>query len=209
MPVDRSLPPPRLSRRASVSEIVRHFREAFGVRVDLEGLELLAPLARLRLAGARLPEPPEAVLLDRILQVVPLIFLAAVDRVLIVDSGETGRLGSFDSGIVRVRTPALHLHQEDPDINGHFSLFTTTVLHEIGHAAYERILSKSQCDLVLTSYLAFLDRFPVTPAGEPSEAGVQHHFVAVLLTAILGQPTPFRSVAYARSVLADLRLISL
>jgi hypothetical protein len=204
MPVDRPLPPPRLSLRASAGEIVQHFPERSGVRVDLAALDALPALERLSLAGARLPEPPEAVLLDRVLQLVPAPLLAAVDRILIVDTGETGRPGSYLGRIVRVRTPALRLREGDPVYGGQFSVFTTTVLHEIGHAVYEELLTPRQRDLVLVDYISFLERSGAPSDGEPTEAGVQHHLSALLLTALLGYSKPFMSVVYARSVLAEI-----
>jgi hypothetical protein len=74
------------------------------------------------------------------------------------------------------------------------------------HAAYEELLTNRQRELVLASYTAFLDQFG-TPPGEPTESGVQHHLVALLLTAVLGRGTPYRSVAYARSVLDEVGLL--
>ena len=183
MPADRSLPRAQLSPRASPDEIVRHFATDVGVRVDLRELVALPALERLSLAGARLPEPPEAVLLDRVLQLVPAPLLAAVDRVLIVDTGETGRPGTYHGRIVRIRTPALDLRRGDPDLENRFSLFTTTVLHEIGHAIYEEWLTPEQRDVVLDDYISFLARSGAPTEGEPREIGVQHHFVALLLTA--------------------------
>lgn len=170
-----------------------------GVRVDLHALDALPALERLSLAGARLPEPPEAVLLDRVLQLVPAPLLAAVDRVLIVDTGETARPGSYHGRMVRIRTPALDLRRGDPDYGNRFSVFTTTVLHEIGHAVYEELLTPRQRDLVLDDYIAFLDRSGASTEGEPTEAGVQHHLVAVTLTALLGYGRPFISVSQARA----------
>ena len=206
MPVDDVLPPSRLSAHASEDEIVRYFPAAFGVRVDVEGLEALPALVRLSLAGARPPEPLEAALLDRVLQLVPTPLLAAVDRVLIVDTGETGRPGTYGGRIIRIRTPALQLRTADPDFGGDFSVFATTVIHELGHAVYDELFTDRQRDLVLASYVAFLDQFGTPVSGEPTEVGVQHHFVGLLLTAILGHGTPFRSVAYARSALDELGL---
>src|SRR4051794_15464196 len=158
MPLDRALPP-RRPARPNAEQIARHFVETFGVGVDPADLETLPAHVRLGLAGARLPEPPEAALLDRVLQLIPAQLLKAVDRVLIVDTGETGRPGSYDARIVRIRTPALDLRRADPEYGNEYSVFTTTVIHELGHAVYEELLTDHQRDLVLASYAAFLDQF--------------------------------------------------
>ena len=55
------------------------------------------------------------------------------------------------------------------------------------------------------SEAALLDQFGAPP-GTPTESGVQHYFVALLLAALLGRGTPFRSVAYARSTLDEIGL---
>src|SRR5438067_2290547 len=102
MPLDDELPPSRLPLDVQADEIAQHFLAAFGVRVDVEGLDALPGWERLSLAGARLPEPPEAVLLDRVLQLVPRALLVAVERIVIVQSRGTARYGGSRSGIVRV-----------------------------------------------------------------------------------------------------------
>lgn len=204
MPLDDTLHPSRLPTRATVQQLVNHFPSEHDVRVDLVGLGVLLPQVRLGLAGARLPEPSEAALLDRVLQLVPAPLLACVDRVLIVDTGETGRLGTYERRIVRIRTPALRLRDGDPVYGRRFSLFTTTVLHEIAHAVYEEWLTPPQRELLLDDYISFLARSGAETEGEPRESGVQHHFVALMLTALLGYTRPFMSVAYARSMLREL-----
>jgi hypothetical protein len=195
MPPDDALPPSRLPASPSAEQIARHFVSTFGVRVDLDALPAAS---RLSLAGARVPEPPEAALLDRVLQLVPAPLLTAVDRILVVDRGETGRAGSYDSRIIRIRTPALNLREGDPIYRRRFSLFTTTVLHELAHAVYEEWLTPEQRDLVLDDYIAFLERSGAPTEGEPSETGVQHHLAAIMLTALLGYSRPFISVSQAR-----------
>lgn len=207
MALDQSLPSSRLSLRDSVDEIVRHLPAACGVRVDLEGLEALPASARLSLVGARPPEPPEAALLDRVLQIVPAPLLEAVDRVLIVDTGETGRPGSYDGRIIRIRTPALNLRNGDPEFGNDFSVFTTTVVHELGHAIYEELLTEHQREIILDDYIMFLERSGAPTEGEPTETATQHHLAALLLTALLGCSKPLMSVTYARSVLAELGVL--
>jgi hypothetical protein len=206
MSLDRALPPSQLPTHPNAAQIARYFAERCGVRVDLAGLDMLPAYVRLSLQGARLPEPPEAAMLDRVLQLIPTPLLKAVDRVPVVDTGETGRPGSYDARIIRVRTPALKLRNGDPEYGKEFSIFTTTVIHELGHAVYEELLTDHQRDLVLASYVAFLDQLGTPPADEPTDAGVQNHFVALLLTVLLGRGTPFRIVAYAQSVLDEVGL---
>jgi hypothetical protein len=202
MPPDHALPPSRLPARSSADQIAHYFAATHGVRVDLGALDLLPAHVRLSLAGARPPEPPEAALLDRVLQVIPAPLLRAVDRLLIVDTGETGRPGSYDDRTIRIRTPALDLSRGDPEYGNEFSVFTATVIHELGHAVYEELLNEQQRDLVLASYAAFLDQLGV-PAGEPTVPGTQHHLSALLLTALLGHGRQLMSVTYAQSVLAE------
>jgi len=80
-------------------------------------------------------------------------------------------------------------------------VFTTTVVHELGHAVYEELLTDGQRELLLGDYVAFLDKLPRPPANEPTTDGVQHHLIALLLAATLGYGTLFVSVARARSSL--------
>jgi hypothetical protein len=68
MPLDETLLPPRLSIGATQEEIVAFFAATFGVRV---GLSDLPAGERASLAGARVPRPDEARLLDRVLQMLP------------------------------------------------------------------------------------------------------------------------------------------
>jgi hypothetical protein len=204
MPLDRVLPLSQLPADATTDQIARHFAQAWGLRVDLSELHVLPAYVRLSLAGARPPEPPEAALLDRVLQVVPTSLLTAVDRLLIVDTGETGRPGSYDSRIIRIRTPALDLRRGDPEYGNEFSAFTTTVVHELGHAVYEELLHERQREILLEDYIMFLERSSVPTEGEPTEPGTQHHLAALLLAALLGYGKPLMSVTYARLVLAEL-----
>ena len=207
MPLDRALPPSRLPAHSSAEQVARYFVQTSGVRVDLVGLDVLPAHVRLSLAGARLPEPPEAALLDRVLQLVPAPLRMAVDRVLIVNTGETGRPGSYDGRIIRIRTPALDLRRGDPEYGNQFSVFTTTVIHEVGHAAYEELLAMRQRETLLEDYILFLERSGAFAEGEPTETGTQHHLAALLLTALLGHSKPLMSVAYGRSVLAELGIL--
>jgi hypothetical protein len=180
MPLDASLPASQLAR-ATAEEILRHFHAAYSVRVDLEDV----PAAeRLSLVGARLPEPPEARLLDRVLQVVPPGLRRAVDRILIVDNGVAGQYGGYRSGIIRIYTPALRLTLADPAAASRYSYFTTTVLHELGHAVYDR-LSADQRGAVADLYLDFL--IEGLPASvEPTPKGAEHYFVDLVVAALLG-----------------------
>ena len=203
MPLDASLPPPRLPRNAGLDEIVRHFPAAFGVRVDLDDLprgELL------RLAGARLPEPPEARLLDRALQLVPPPLLRAVDRILMVDSGLTGTYGMYLNGLIGLHSPALRVHDADPRYGGRLSYFSTTVVHEVRHAVYARELTPAQRASIVELYLTRFVQSAFPDASEPSEAGAEHYFVDMFVAALLGQGGEFLRAGEARERLRVLGL---
>ena len=208
MSPDHALPPSRLPAHPGARQIAQHFAETYGVRIDLGALDLLPAYVRLSLAHARPPESPEATLLDRVLQLVPAPLLEAVDRVLIVDTGETGRPGSYDYRIIRIRTPALDLRRGDPEYGNEFSVFTTTIVHELGHAVYEELLTLRQREILLDDYLLFLERSGAPPESEPTETGTQHHLATLLLTALLGHGKRLMSVVYARSVLAELGILA-
>ena len=184
MPLDDALPPSRLPLDPARGQIVAHFQTAYGVRVDWHDM---TRTERLGLAGARLPEPPEAHLLDRVLQVVPPFLLRTVQRILIVDNGTVGRFGGYLAGIVRLYSPALRLTAADPNFGGRFSYFTTTVLHEIGHAVYSEALGDEQRQRVVDLYLAELIATADTDDAlvEPSDAGAEQYFVALLTSALL------------------------
>ena len=66
-------------------------------------LESLLATVRSSIRGTRLPELPEAVLLDRVLQLVDRHVRAVVERVLLIAGGETVRMGGFAAGIGRLR----------------------------------------------------------------------------------------------------------
>lgn len=204
MPRDDTLPISRLPARATARQVTGHFPAEYGARIDLDGLEALPPQERLSLVGARLPEPPEAVLLDRVLQLVPPHMLAVVERVLIIASGETARLGGFDAGIVRIRTPVLALRQGDGEYGNRFSRFTTTVLHEIGHAVFERWLTTEQRTAVVNAYLDDLARSREVARVDPSDREAQHYFISLLLPVLLGSGMPPLSSGEARRRLAAL-----
>src|SRR5262245_60780651 len=144
MPFDDSLVPSRLPALPSAAQIVQHFPLAFGVRVDVEGLDTFPALERLRLKHARPPEPPEAVLLDRVLQLAPPALLVPIRRVLILGTRGTARMGGHRQGIVRVSAQEARTREGDARYGNRFSLFTTTVLHEIGHAVWDLCLTPAQ-----------------------------------------------------------------
>jgi hypothetical protein len=195
MPLDETLPPSRLTPRTGSEEIVRHFVAAFGVRVDVDGLEHLPRPVRLRLTGVRLPEPPEAVLLDRVLQALPLVVLGTVERVLIVDNGTMGHLGVYSGGVIRIGTDALLLRQPDREFAGRLSVFAGTVLHEFGHAAYERVLTPAQRSASEDLYLASLEADD-NDAAAPTVDEAEHHFVALFVAAAAGLGYgPYRAVS--------------
>ena len=183
MPRDDPLPPSRLPPRVSQDEIVDHFAAVCGVRTDLEDVDTLPPWLRLRLADARLPEPPEARLLDRALQVVPRAVLQLVSRIFIVDAGITAHLGAYGGGVIRLGSGALRLRLPDEQFPKHLSILTGTVLHEFGHAAYQDLLTPAQRSAADVLYLQYLlgPGHRVTADLTPGEA--EHHFVALFVAA--------------------------
>jgi hypothetical protein len=173
------------------------------------GLDAPAAQERLRLAGARLPEPPEAVLLDRVLQVVPAALLEPIERVLIVQSRGTARMGGHRNGIVCVSAQEARLREGDVGYGGGFSLFTTTVLHEIGHAVWDLHLTAAQRTQLGDDYLGTLveeeEEGEVAP-DRPSESEAEHFFVDLFVAALLGQGRPGSGAGAARRRLAVLGL---
>jgi hypothetical protein len=141
MPFDYTLPESRLPAFPGLDQILGHFPAAFGIRVDSDGLDRLPVLEHQRYAAARPPEPPEAVLLDRVLQVVPPSLLQGIERILVVPTRGTARPGGYLNGVASVSAAEADVRRPDPIYGGHFSVFTTTVLHEIGHAVFETVLT--------------------------------------------------------------------
>jgi hypothetical protein len=206
MPLDDTLPPSRLPTFAEFDQILTHFPAAFDIRVDTEGLDLLPPLDRQRYAGARPPEPPEAVLLDRVLQIVPPSLLKSVERIVTLRTRGTARLGGSLLGIVALSAEEARLRERDVRFTGNFSLFTTTVLHEVGHAVFDAFLSEAQRGQVERDFFELLDKMGVIPPGEPSPSGIEHHFVGYFIAAVLGHAEPPISAGEARRYLAHLGL---
>lgn len=204
MPLDDTLPPSRLPANPTAAEIVRHFPSSFGVPVDVEGVGALPALERLSLAGARLPEPPEAVLLDRVLQLVPAELIRTVKRLVIVQSRGTARFGGSRSRIVRLSAQEARIGEGDYRYGDRFSLFSTTVLHEIGHVVFEACLSVEQHAQLSDEYLEELDARPRIPPGEPTQLGLEHYFIRFFVAALLGRGEPPLSGSAARRRLAEL-----
>src|SRR5258707_401752 len=152
MPLDDELPPSRLPSQVQAQQIARHFPEAFGVRVDLDDLDTLPALERQSLFGARLPEPPEAVLLDRVLQLIPKALLAPAERLVMLPSRGTARPGGSRSRIVRLSAQEARVREGDPRYGRAFSMFTTTLLHEIGHLVFAETLAETQREQVSADY---------------------------------------------------------
>ncbi|MBI3970823.1 MAG: hypothetical protein HY332_06000 [Chloroflexi bacterium] len=187
MPLDDDLPPSRLPSHVPARQVVEHFPGAFGIRVHVDDLNALPTLERQSLSGARLPEPPEAVLLDRVLQLVPLELLQAVERIVILQTRGTARQGGSRSRAIRLSAQEARVREGDPRYGRAFSLFTTTVLHEIGHVVFAEVLTETQREQVYADYMDDLERLPVLPASEPSQAGLEHYFIRYFIAALLGR----------------------
>lgn len=179
--LDHSFPAARLPVNSTSDHIVQHFQKTFGVRVDVS--DLPPDVARAS-TGARIPDPAEAMLLDRILQIIPLSWIAWVDRIIIVDNGETARDGSYLSRTVFIRTPALNLRLRDPEFSGKYSRFTVTVLHKIGHAVYQS-LTRNQRQQVTEHYLDTLIGLHEERLAGLAETAAEHHFVNLCVAALL------------------------
>jgi hypothetical protein len=184
MPLDDVLPPTQLPPTCGASEIVAHFASAFDVRVDVDDLDALPAHVRLRLTGVRLPEPPEAIVIDRALQVVPKAMLQLIDRILIVDSGVIGHLGIYFRGVIRLGTAALRPHQPNHQFGRRLSILSGSLLHEIGHAVYEQLTPAQRFDAE-SLYLDFAERPNELHARVTAEEA-EHHFVALFVAATTG-----------------------
>ncbi len=202
MPFDDTLPPSRLPALPELGQVLAHFPSTFGIRVDTDGLELLPVLERQRYAAARPPEPPEAALLDRALQLVPLRLLRGVERIVVLPTRGTARPGGYLNGIVSVSAAEADVRRSDPIYGDRFSVFTTTVLHEIGHAIFQTALTGAQQELVWSGYLEALEARGDVPADEPSEDGAEHDFIRFFLPAILGYGGPWNPAGVSRRKLA-------
>jgi hypothetical protein len=184
MPRDDTLPPSRLPPFATAEHIVRHFSEECGVRVDVNDLDALPSRMRLRLSGVRLPEPPEAALLDRVLQVVPSAVFKLVIRMLIVDAGITAHLGVYGRGVIRLGTGALRLRLPDEQFADQLSILTGTLLHEFGHTVFQDLLTPAQRRAAEALYLDYLIGPGRHSASDLTPGEAEHHFVALFVAAL-------------------------
>jgi hypothetical protein len=202
MPFDDTLPPSRLPAFPELDQILAHFASTSGIRVDTDGLDRLPAVERQRYAAARPLEPPEAALLDRVLQLVPPRLLRGVKRIVVLPTRGTARPGGYLNGIVSVSAAEADVGRTDAEYGNRFSVFTTTVLHEIGHAIFDTVLSPEQQEAVRTDYLEELTDLGDLSAGEPSEDGAQHYFIAFFVAAVLGYGRPPRTAGVSRRKLA-------
>jgi hypothetical protein len=203
MPLDETLPPSRLPAFPELDQILAHFPAAFGIRVDTDGLDQLPAVERQRYATARPPEPPEAVLLDRVLQLVPLGLLRRVERIVVLPTRGTARPGGYFDGILSLSAAEADARRPDSEYEHRFSVFTTTVVHEIGHAVFETVLSPDEQYRVVGDYL-------VGPRGRAADEllgdDIQHHFVDIFIAAVLGYGRPPRTAGASRRKLAEFGL---
>jgi len=158
---------------------------------------------RQRYAAARPPEPPEAVLLDRVLQLVPLRILRGIDRVVVLPTRGTARPGGYLNGIVSIGASEADVRRPDPDFSNRFSVFTTTVVHEIGHGVFQTALTPYQQELVLDRYVKRLDALGVIAPDEPTQQGTEHFFIDYFLPALLRFGSHAHGAAASRRVLAE------
>jgi hypothetical protein len=203
MPSDDTLPPSRLPAFPEIDEILAHFPAAFGIRVDTDGLDRLPAVERRRYAAARPPEPPEAVLLDRVLQLTPLRLLWGVERIVVLPTRGTARPGGYLNGIVSLSAAEADARRSDPEYENRFSVFTTTVAHEIGHAIFATMLSAEEQYRVVGDYVAEPTRLA---ADELLDNDIQHHFIGIFIPALLGYGRAPRTAGASRRKLAEFGL---
>ena len=155
-------------------------------------------------AGACLPEPPEAVLMDRVLQLVPLELLRGVERIVMLPSRGTARYGSYLNGSIRLGVDAASRRQPDAEFGNRYSLFTTTLLHEVGHAIHQVWLTNEQRAKVVDAYLdRFIER-EQDEDGEPTMWQAEHFFIDLITGVLLRVDSASASLAEARAVLGEL-----
>ena len=201
MPLDDELPPSRLPARSEQERIVQHFTDAFGVRVDPEGLDVVQEREHVSFIGARLPKPLEAVLMDRVLQLVPVEMLRGVERIVMLPSRGTARYGGYLNGIIRLAADPAWRRTRDAEFGGNYSLFTTTLLHEVGHAVYRRWLTDEQRALATDLYLNWFIRQQPPGTPQPTAGGGEHFFIALFCSALLGANSPWGTTREAREFL--------
>jgi hypothetical protein len=203
MAFDDTLPPSRLPAFVEFDQILAHFPAAFGIRVDTDGLHRLPAVDRQRYATARPPEPPEAVLLDRVLQLAPLRLLRGVDRMVILPTRGTARPGGYLNGIVSVSAAEADAGRPDPEYGNRFSVFATTIAHEIGHAIFVTMLSAEEQYRVVGDYVADPRRLAV---DDLLDNDIQHHFISIFIPALLGYGRAPRTAGASRRKLAEFGL---
>ncbi len=180
MPVDDDHPASRLPARVEQEQFIQHFPAAFGVRVDVDGLDVVQEREHVSFEGARLPEPP---------------------RIVVLPSRGTARYGNYLNGIIRLRADASWRRTRDGQFGGNYSLFTTTLLHEVGHAVYERWLTDEQRRRMADLYLNWFIRRQPPGIPEPSARGAEHFFVALFSAAVLRADTEWGTTREAREFL--------
>ncbi len=106
--------------------------------------------------------------------------------------------------MIRLGTDAASRRVRDTELGGNYSLFTTTLLHEIGHAIFTTWLSDRQRGVVVDAYLDRLAEGRSRWEEEPTTAAAEHFFVALVTGVFLRVESPSASLAEARALLRDL-----
>ena len=144
--------------------------------------------------------------MDRVLQLVPVEMLRGVERIVMLPSRGTARYGGYLNGIIRIGTDAASLRTPDAEIGGRFSTFTTTLLHEVGHAIYQVWLTDDQRAQVIDTYLdRFIQRGP-RGGEEPTASQAEHFFVDLVIGVLLRVDTQSASLGEARVLLEALHV---
>jgi hypothetical protein len=142
--------------------------------------------------------------MDRVLQLVPREMLRGVERIVMLPSRGTARYGSYLNGIIRLGVDAASRRLPDGEFGSRYSLVTTTLLHEIGHAIHQVWLTNEQRAKVVDAYLdRFIERRGEED-GEPTTRQAEHFFIDLVMGVLLRVDTASASLAEAGAVLGEL-----
>jgi hypothetical protein len=109
-----------------------------------------------------------------------------------------------DNGIIRLGVGAASRRMPDGEYGGRYSVFTTTLLHEVSHAIYQGWLSDEQRAMVIDEYLNRLIRLGPRAGEEPTTVEAEHFFVDLVTGVLLRVDTRSASLSEARVLLREL-----
>lgn len=142
-------------------------------------------------------------MLDRVLQLVPSRLLRGVERIVVLPTRGTARPGGYLNGAISIGVRYADMRRPDAEYGNRFSVFTTTIAHEIGHAIFETVLSADEQYRAIGDYAA-------EPRGlvadQLLDADIQHYFIDFFIPALLGHGQPPRTAGMSRRKLAEFGL---